>query len=277
MLTGHEKVVMAERASVKGLIPAAGLGTRMRPVTLAVPKELLPIYRKPMIQLAVEEATAAGIREIAIVIRKGKEIIQDYFDKTEVSLGQTLSAANLKFVYQPEPLGLGDAIYAASSFIEDDPFVMIIPDQFLYSSISATNQLLRAAYDERQAVWSSVVAISDEHLKFFPGSRTFELLERTENTWKVTDLHESYLNKNEKQLFGFGRTFFPSGTLQYFSPKYINPRNGEIDLFYSFKALIREYPNYALCLEGMAMDFGTWPAYEYFLQIILLSDRNNFH
>ena len=256
---------------VKAIIPAAGLGTRLQPSTLVVPKELLPVDRRPMIQLAVEEALASGIKEIGIVIRKGKEAIQSHFEALVASsnplwetLKEELSHAKLHFIFQKQPLGLGNAIYEAGTFIDDSPFVMIIPDQFVHSRVPATRQLLSAAREDFQAVWSSLIAVPQEELELFPGARRLELTNRVANTWNVAAVREETGYANEGPFVGFGRTFFPAGVIDFFSDRFLNPATGEVDLLRTFEALMKEYKNYAVLLEGKAMDFGTWAGYEYF-------------
>jgi UTP--glucose-1-phosphate uridylyltransferase len=260
-----------EGLSVKAIVPAGGAGTRLRPFTLTTPKELLPVGRKPMIQVAVEEALASGIGEIGIVIRKGKEAIQRHVEALVASsdhLHRTFrrewSETNIHFIFQKEPLGLGSAIYQAGEFIDGSPFVMIIPDQFISSMVSGTRQLLDAAEEDLQAVWSSLVVVSREELELFPGARGFELSNRRGNMWEVTGIREDTGHADAETLLGFGRTYFPAQTLGFFSDKYLNPKTGEVDLLPSFKALINARRNCAVLLEGKAMDFGTWAGYEYF-------------
>jgi UTP--glucose-1-phosphate uridylyltransferase len=149
---------------IKAVIPAAGFGTRLRPFTLAAPKEILPAGRKPMIHWAVEEAFSSGITEVGIVIRRGKEVIQEYFSALANSpyplqepLNKFLTSGHLHFIYQDQPLGLGHALYESRAFLKDFAFVMIIPDQFLLSKVPATKQLLEASAASRQSVWSTVV------------------------------------------------------------------------------------------------------------------------
>ncbi|MCK4794197.1 MAG: NTP transferase domain-containing protein [Desulfobacteraceae bacterium] len=280
MLKGQKEIKRKGNISVKAVIPAAGLGTRFQPLTLAVPKELLPVNRKPLIQWALEEAIEAGIQEIGIVIRKGKEVIRDYLEALMSSsellrepLGLKLSQANLHFVIQKEPLGLGGAIYEAANFVNDGPFVMIIPDQFVFSGVSATRQLLDVAGGDVEAVWSSVVSVSNQDVEFFPGARRLLLTNRKGNCWKVTGLTENTGHGNGDLLLGFGRTFFPTGTMEFFSNRFLNPETGEVDLLLSFEALIKKYQNYAVLLEGKAMDFGTWSSYEHFSQKLIMANR----
>ncbi|MBW2319330.1 MAG: 2-C-methyl-D-erythritol 4-phosphate cytidylyltransferase [Deltaproteobacteria bacterium] len=263
---------------IKAIIPAAGIGSRFQPFTLAVPKELLTVKRKPLIQLAVEEALAAGIHEIGIVIREGKEAIRSHFEALTTSsnplwetLRKELCRAELRFIFQKETLGLGNAIYESGSFISDSPFVMIIPDQFILSGVPATRQLLDAASEDPQAVWSSLVTVYAEELNLFPGARKFKLSNRISNTWEVTRIQEQSEAERGEILLGFGRTFFPAGVIDFFSEKFLNPVTEEVDLLLTFGALIKKYKNYAVLLDGKAMDFGTWKGYEYFIKYLGLS------
>ncbi len=92
----------------------------------------------------------------------------------------------------------------------------------------------------------------------------FELDKREKNTWKVRGFRKETESADEEILLGFGRTLFPAGALEYFSDRYVNPASGEVDLLLSFEALLEKFPNYAVLLEGRAMDFGTWAGYERF-------------
>ena len=113
------------------LIPAAGRGTRMRPVTRVVPKELLPVGAKPAIHRVVEEAAAAGIDRIGVVIRPGKELIREYL---EVARRRgDLPDLSFHFPIQEQPRGLADAIRASRGFLGADPFALLLPDNVLLS------------------------------------------------------------------------------------------------------------------------------------------------
>ncbi len=131
----------------KAIIPVAGLGTRMLPATKAIPKELLPVLNKPIIQWVVEEAIDAGITEIIFITRSGKEAIENHFDKNfelEKRLEQSgrkkilksiknLIPSNVKIssVRQENSDGLGKAILSADHLIDDDFFVVLLPDELL--------------------------------------------------------------------------------------------------------------------------------------------------
>ena len=139
---------MAEVNNVsKAIIPVAGLGTRMLPASKAIPKELLPILNKPIIQYVVEEAINAGINQIIFITNDDKVAIEKHFDTNfflESSLKKTKKKKllesvkdiipeniNITSIKQKKPLGLGDAIYRASELISNEPFAVLLPDEFL--------------------------------------------------------------------------------------------------------------------------------------------------
>ena len=141
----------------KAVIPAAGLGTRFLPITKSVPKELLPILDKPMLQYVVEEAAEAGIEEVIIVTARGKESIAAYFqprEDLEVRLAETgagdllqmvryvSNLAQVSFVIQEEPLGLGHAVLTARDAVGEEPFVVILPDDIIDHRPGAISQML---------------------------------------------------------------------------------------------------------------------------------------
>ena len=141
----------------KAVIPAAGLGTRFLPVTKAVPKELLPILDKPMLQYVVEEAVEAGIQEIILVVSPGKESIAEYFQPREdlelrlresgaldlaAKVHQASNLAQVSFVIQEQPLGLGHAVLMAREAVAAEPFVVILPDDIIVHSPGALAQML---------------------------------------------------------------------------------------------------------------------------------------
>ena len=124
----------------KAVIPAAGLGTRMLPISKSVPKEMLPIVDKPAIQYIVEEAVRSGITDILIITNRGKGLIEDHFDRMpeleakltdsrkEEMLSQVVDIsklANIYFVRQKETKGLGHAVNCARSFVGNEPFAVM--------------------------------------------------------------------------------------------------------------------------------------------------------
>lgn len=145
----------------KAVIPAAGFGTRFLPFTKAVPKELIPLVDKPVIQYVVEEAAAAGIDQILIITSNGKNAIQDHFNRAfelesrlEATKKQELleelrsisRLADIHYIHQQELNGLGDAVRCAKSFVGNDPFAVLLGDTVLDSATetTVTGQLVAA-------------------------------------------------------------------------------------------------------------------------------------
>ena len=138
---------MAETKISKAIIPVAGLGTRMLPATKAIPKELLPILDKPIIQYVVEEAISAGIKEIIFITRSGKQAIENHFDynyelehrlksKKEKRMLNSLkevipSDVKISSIRQEDALGLGHAISCAEHLLREEPFAVLLPDEYL--------------------------------------------------------------------------------------------------------------------------------------------------
>ncbi len=154
----------------KAVIPAAGLGTRFLPVTKSVPKELLPILDRPMLQYVIEEAAEGGVEEVIVVTAPGKEGIASYFQPSP-ALERRLSEsgaqdlldkvlhvsrlASVSFVIQEEALGLGHAVLTARDAVGDEPFVVILPDDIVHHSPGVVAQMA-AIYDRTQC---GVVAV----------------------------------------------------------------------------------------------------------------------
>ena len=143
----------------KALILAAGLGTRMLPATKAVPKEMLPIIDKPLIQYAVEEAVAGGITHIIFVIAEGKEAIRDHFGTTTRADAHAAASADaaliarvsgpaalarFDYVMQPGAKGIAHAVACARAFVEGQPFALMFPDDLMLGQRSCVGQLVEA-------------------------------------------------------------------------------------------------------------------------------------
>ncbi|MED3781074.1 UTP--glucose-1-phosphate uridylyltransferase GalU [Heyndrickxia sporothermodurans] len=151
----------------KAIIPAAGLGTRFLPATKAMPKEMLPIMDKPTIQYIVEEAVASGIEDIIIVTGKGKRAIEDHFDNAP-ELEQNLmekgkmdvlekvqyssNLANIHYIRQKEPKGLGHAVWCARNFIGDEPFAVLLGDDIVQSETPCLRQLMEQYEETRSSI-----------------------------------------------------------------------------------------------------------------------------
>jgi UTP--glucose-1-phosphate uridylyltransferase len=142
----------------KAVFPVAGLGTRFLPATKAIPKEMLPIVDRPLIQYAVDEAREAGIEQMIFVTGRGKSAIEDHFDiafeleSTMAARGKDLSVleptrlgpGNCAYVRQQEPMGLGHAIWCARDIVGDEPFAIFLPDEFMHGSPGCMAQMVEA-------------------------------------------------------------------------------------------------------------------------------------
>ena len=161
----------------KAVFPVAGLGTRFLPATKAMPKELLPIIDKPIIQYAVEEAIAAGITDLVFVTGRPKRAIGDHFDanlELEFQLTQKGKHAerdmvrniippgvNCIFVRQPEPKGLGDAVLCAAPAVGNEPFVVLLADDLMMGATLPTAEMV-AAYADAPSNYLCVTEVDDE-------------------------------------------------------------------------------------------------------------------
>ena len=161
----------AEGARVKAIIPAAGMGTRFLPVTKAIPKEMLPVVDKPIIQYAAEEAAAAGATDILIITGRGKRAIEDHFDRS-AELERALSAsgkdeqckqvqaiseiANVFYVRQKSPRGLGHAVSVGAPFVNSTPFYVLLGDVVVPEMDILPK--MRAAHE---ATGGSVIAVAE--------------------------------------------------------------------------------------------------------------------
>jgi len=158
----------------KAVFPVAGMGTRFLPATKAVPKEMLPVVDKPVIQYAVEEAREAGIEQFVFVTGRGKHVIEDHFDhayeleslleardKTAElnSLLESLpQSGSVGFIRQQQPLGLGHAVWCARHFVGNEPFAVLLPDDLMVGTPGALSQMI-TAYDR---VGGGIIVAAEE-------------------------------------------------------------------------------------------------------------------
>lgn len=185
----------------KAVIPAAGLGTRMLPISKSVPKEMLPIVDKPAIQYLVEEAVASGITDILIVTGRGKEAIENHFDhspeyyerleksgKTRLleELKGIASMANVSFIRQKEARGLGHAVMCAKSFVGSDPFAVLYGDDIIFSETPVTKQLIDV-YDRHGLPVVGVKRVTEEQVTKYCSLKVEPL---HDNVFHVSDMIE---------------------------------------------------------------------------------------
>jgi UTP--glucose-1-phosphate uridylyltransferase len=155
----------------KAVFPVAGLGTRFLPATKAMPKEMLTVVDRPLIQYAVEEALEAGIEQMIFVTGRGKTALEDHFDiafeleATMTSRGKPLDVLHstrlspgvVTSVRQQQPLGLGHAVWCARDIVGDEPFAVLLPDDLMYGKPGCLAQMI-AAYEK---VGGNIVCVED--------------------------------------------------------------------------------------------------------------------
>jgi UTP--glucose-1-phosphate uridylyltransferase len=157
----------------KAVFPVAGLGTRFLPATKALPKEMLPVVDKPLIQYAVEEARAAGIEEFIFVTGRGKSVIEDHFDHcwelqdNLTARGRLAELAEIQswlpapgqvaYTRQQEPLGLGHAVWCARQLVGDEPFAVLLADDLVLSEVPCLAQMVEV----HGRVGGNLVAVMD--------------------------------------------------------------------------------------------------------------------
>lgn len=186
----------------KAVIPAAGLGTRFLPATKAMPKEMLPVVDKPAIQYVVEEATAAGIEDVLIIIGRNKNNLSNHFDSVpelehnlrqkgdEAKLAKVQHSsdlADIHFVRQGEPRGLGHAVLRSRAHVGDHPFAVMLGDDLIDERDPLLTTML-AEYDKRGATVVALMEVDPEHIHMY-GVATVEPTE-TDDVVKITGLVE---------------------------------------------------------------------------------------
>jgi UTP--glucose-1-phosphate uridylyltransferase len=185
---------MTHKPIRKAVFPVAGLGTRFLPATKAIPKEMLPVVDRPLIQYAVDEAREAGIEQMIFVTGRGKSAIEDHFDiafeleRTMTDRGKDISVleptrlgpGNCAYVRQQEPMGLGHAIWCARDIVGDEPFAIFLPDEFMHGSPGCMAQMV-AEYEKVGGNLLSVLEVPHEQVSSYgvidPGKADGKLTE----------------------------------------------------------------------------------------------------
>lgn len=253
----------------KAVIPAAGLGTRMLPATKTVPKEMLPLVDKPVIQYIIEEAVASGIEDILIVTNRAKSAMDDYFDyhpeleerliknnklKEADSVKFAADLANIFYVRQKETKGLGHAIWRAKRFIGDEPFAVLLGDDIMMAKTPVTKQLIDAA-EKYGASAVGTQAVSDDAISKYSSLKTLSLPQE-DRVFRVTDMNEKPTIEEKFSNYAIlGRYVLTSeifDILENTQPGY----GGEIQLTDGLKVLCKNSPMVAVDFEGRRYDTG---------------------
>ncbi|MEO0961183.1 MAG: UTP--glucose-1-phosphate uridylyltransferase GalU [Pseudomonadota bacterium] len=252
----------------KVVFPVAGLGTRFLPATKSVPKELLPVVDRPLIQYAVDEAKEAGIEHFIFVTGRGKTAIADYFDHA-YELEQTLSAKGASdalkmltdmrppagaasFLRQQEPAGLGHAVWCARDLVGDEPFAVILADELLKSSPGCLAQMVEA-YEKTQGNIVGLVDVPEEHTDRYgvikPGVRDGNLVEVSGMIEKPKP------DAAPSTLALVGRYILQPSVFEHLS-RQDRGAGGEIQLTDAMARLIGNEPFHGLEFDGIRFDCG---------------------
>ncbi len=266
---GKEYRVITVRVR-KAVLPAAGFGTRFLPATKALPKEMMPLVDRPIIQYAVEEAAASGIDQIIIVIATGRSAIEDHFDSNaslerwleergDIEMLRTIRRLSefgtVAFVHQREQLGLGHAVLMAKDLVGDEPFAVLLSDDVMLnpSGEPVTKQLIDAHIAHR----GSVVAV--QRVDPADVSR-YGILEPHHEEGRLVEIRDLV----EKPAVGDAPSDLAVLGRYVLTPKIFDVleqtsrgSGGEIQLTDAIRALIQEQPVFGFQFEGTRHDAGT--------------------
>jgi len=259
----------------KCLFPAAGYGTRFLPATKAVPKEMLPILTKPLLQYGVEEALSAGITNMAIVTGRGKRAIEDHFDtafelESQLSgsskehylkeIKEVVNRSTFTFVRQKQMLGLGHAILSGEPLIGDEPFAVILADDLCDCDENSVISQMIEVYNKHHC---SIVAIEevpmDQTHKY--GIVSCNLINNSNNTFEVTDMVEKPEKNNAPSNMAIiGRYILTPDIFNIL--KNIKPdNNGEIQITDALLVQAKQGKVIAYKFNGTRFDCGSIKGY----------------
>ena len=252
----------------KAVIPAAGYGTRFLPVTKAIPKEMIPIVDKPVIQYIVEEALQSGIEEILIITGHGKRAIEDHFD-TNIDLEQQLrqqgkdqllhlvqdiSSINIHYIRQKHMRGLGDAIRCAESFIDNEPFAVLLGDDVVYNPEQPALKQMMDAFSRLGATMLGCQEVPQELVSRYgivQGQPTDD-----DRVVKLIDMVEKpAVDEAPSRLAALGRYILTPDIFEIL--RRVQPsKGGEIQLTDALRLMADREAVYAYTFSGRSYDTG---------------------
>ena len=252
----------------KAVIPAAGYGTRFLPVTKAIPKEMIPIVDKPVIQYIVEEAQQSGIEEILIITGHGKRAIEDHFD-TNIDLElqlrqqgkdqllhlvQDISSINIHYIRQKHMRGLGDAIRCAESFIDNEPFAVLLGDDVVYNPEQPALKQMMDAFSRLGATMLGCQEVPQELVSRYgivQGQPTDD-----DRVVKLIDMVEKpAVDEAPSRLAALGRYILTSDIFEIL--RRVQPgKGGEIQLTDALRLMADREAVYAYTFSGRSYDTG---------------------
>lgn len=258
----------------KAVFPVAGLGTRFLPATKAIPKEMLPIIDKPLIEYAVEEAVNAGITEIIFITSHTKRAIEDHFDQN-FELEEKLQNAgkdgflekinrdifkDIKFTYvrQKTQSGLGDAILHSEHLIQEEAFAIVLADDLIINNPSCISQLI-SSYDEHKCSIIGVNEVPQNEIEKY-GVISIDESSSTKTSFFLNDIVEKPKTNPPSNLAVVGRYVLSSNIFKYL--KNLKPSvGGEVQLTDAIKLMLNDEKVVGHLYEGRKFDCGSRHGY----------------
>lgn len=258
----------------KAVFPVAGLGTRFLPATKAIPKEMLPIIDKPLIEYAVEEAVNAGITEIIFITSHTKRAIEDHFDQN-FELEEKLQNAgkdgflekinrdifkDIKFTYvrQKTQNGLGDAILHSEHLIQEEAFAIVLADDLIINNPSCISQLI-SSYDEHKCSIIGVNEVPQNEIEKY-GVISIDESSSTKTSFFLNDIVEKPKTNPPSNLAVVGRYVLSSNIFKYL--KNLKPSvGGEVQLTDAIKLMLNDEKVVGHLYEGRKFDCGSRHGY----------------
>ncbi len=252
----------------KAIFPVAGLGTRFLPATKAMPKEMLPVVDKPIIQYAVEEALASGIEQLIFVTGSGKTALENHFDRS-YELEDTLrkrgkddllktiesivpQSGTIVYTRQSEPLGLGHAIWCARDIVGDEPFAVLLADDLIQSDVPVVHQMVK----EFDRVRASMVAVFEVPKEDTSKYGILEAEKPLNGTVRIKSMIEKPSPEEApSNLAAIGRYIFTPRIFDFLGKQKRGAGN-EIQLTDSMVSLLEEQPIFGYRFKGTRFDCG---------------------
>ena len=251
----------------KAVFPVAGLGTRFLPATKAMPKEMLPLVDKPLIQYCVEEAKQAGITEVIFVTGRGKRAIEDHFDvsfelehaltqkgkkKLRDELRKIHELANFSYVRQGGAIGLGHAVLCAKSLVGNEPFAVILGDDIIQGKTPCLKQMTKV-FEKHGGPVVAVQKVTGAAIRDYGVIKNRKIEDRVHQIVDLVEKPEP--SQAPSDLAVIGRYILTPAIFRYLETTKAG-RGGEIQLTDALKRMAQDYPIFGYAFEGKRYDAG---------------------
>lgn len=260
---------MLNKPIKKAVFPAAGLGTRFLPATKIMPKEMLTLVDKPLIQHAIEEAREAGIEEFIIIINSGKEVLKDHFIAND-ALNELLISrkkqedldfirsfemdeSHIKFVYQEKPLGLGHAVWCAKDLIGDEPFAVISCDDVVLSKRGCLAQMV----DAYNAVGGNILAADTVPLETVSRYGILDVANEDDRITPIKGMVEKPTIEEAPSTLSIRGRYILQPEIFNYLDNHVTGAGGEIQLTDAIASLIGKQDVHAFRFDGQLFDCGS--------------------